>query len=163
MKHAHPSRTSSDPERLAALARQVRFLQGTVTALGTGLAATVLLSLGAARAQHSPAEVLRVRGLVVEDVEGRPRIVLGAPIGRLEGRKRFDPSIGMLLLDEDGDDRVSIGSPTTAPQMKGQVHPRIAASSGVVVNDGEGTSAPATATSRTAASSSGSTTRAARA
>ncbi len=52
---------------------------------------------------------LHLRGLVIEDESGRPRIVLGAPISN-QGRKRTDTLTGIAFLSEAGIDRITIGS-----------------------------------------------------
>jgi hypothetical protein len=103
--------------------------------------------------------VLRVRGLIIEDDQGRERILMGAPIPQAKNRVRTDfdrvkrawagrsPSKymewyktyqnqmnGILLLNEDGFDRVALGDPVPDPN----VGIRIAPSSGLVINDEEG-------------------------
>jgi len=100
------------------------------------LGAAAALSAGA-RFQDSQ-DVLRVKGLIVEDAEGRPRIVLGAPLAELEGRVRSDPAVGLVVLDENGRDRVSVGSPAIAPQSGGEVVPRVGGTSGIVFSDETG-------------------------
>ena len=97
----------------------------------------VLLGWVAAQGSTAPAE-LRARRLVIEDAEGRPRIVLDADLGALEGRLREDPASGVLVLDENGVDRVVLGSPTTAPQIQGRLNRRLGPSTGMVFNDGQG-------------------------
>ena len=47
-------------------------------------------------------EVLRVRGLVIEDADGKDRIVMGAPLPEI-GRIR--PAVGMAINDENGFER----------------------------------------------------------
>jgi hypothetical protein len=122
-----------DTRRLVALERQVRRLQRIVLLFGAIGTAAVIVAF-----RTPPDEVVRTKQLVIEDDSGRPRVILGAPVGSLAGRRRSDPSIGMLVLDEDGVDRLSVGSPTIAPQIAGKVARRIASSSGVVVNDAKG-------------------------
>ena len=107
--------------------------------LGWALALLLALPWLASMASRAPAgEVLTARGLVIEDAEGRPRIVLGAPIDGLEGRRRDDPAVGILVLDEAGEDRVCVGSPTTDPQMGGRVQRRIGPAAGINFNDRHG-------------------------
>lgn len=105
-------------------------------AVGFLAGALCALSLGAA--QDPGVEVLRVRGLIVEDDAGRPRIVLGAPVAELRGRLRSDPAVGLLVLDENGVDRVSVGSPTPAPQAGGVVGERVGDATGIEINDPAG-------------------------
>lgn len=83
-------------------------------------------------------QVLRVRGLIVEDAQGRPRILLGAPVPKIAGRKRQDDATGLILIGENGADRVPIGAPNPAPQIKGLVAKRIAPAAGLVIDDREG-------------------------
>jgi hypothetical protein len=121
--------------RLDLLARRLR---RTRAALG----ALAVLAVGAAwqagSAAEKPGQVLRVRGLIVEDAQGRPRILLGAPVPRVDARRRKDDTTGLLLLGEDGADRVAVGAPTPAPQIGGKVGERIAAAAGIEVMDREG-------------------------
>jgi len=85
----------------------------------------------------SPAErILHVRGLVIEDDAGRPRITLGAPASNV-GRKRQDAVTGLIFLAEDGTDRLTLGN-TTAPQVNGKVRNRVAPGMGLLVNDPQG-------------------------
>lgn len=105
-------------------------------ALGFAAGIAIALSLGADWDRSG--DVLRVRGLIVEDEAGRPRVVLGAPLAELEGRIRTDPTVGLVVLDERGVDRVSVGSPTTAPQSGGVVRERVGDASGIEVNDENG-------------------------
>jgi hypothetical protein len=139
--HPVPDARATHAARLARLERRVRRLQGAAAALAGTLLVTLLVAMRARSAETAgapAADVLRVRGLVVEDAEGRPRVVLGAPVGELPGRRRADASTGLLVLDEDGDDRLSVGSPTIAPQVAGRLYERVAAGTGLVVNDDKG-------------------------
>src|SRR5262245_23536477 len=115
-----------------------RRLRRTRAALG-GL---LVLALGAGAARQAgeakAAQVLRVRGLVVEDAQGRPRLLLGAPVPKVDARRRKDDMTGMRLLAEDGADRVAIGAPTPAPQIGGKVGERIADATGIEVMDLQG-------------------------
>lgn len=107
-----------------------------------GLAVFLFAGYLALRARPANADgsgqVLRVRGLIIEDAQGRPRILLGAPAPKVTGRKRKDEVTGIILLGENGADRVTIGAPTTAPQGGGKVHERISPGAGIVVDDLEG-------------------------
>src|SRR5947209_18564017 len=72
-------------------------------ALLTVAAGTFLM--GHVHASSGP-EILRVRGLVIEDAEGRPRALLGAPFPRVQGRKLLDEgSNELVLLNEVGTNR----------------------------------------------------------
>ena len=55
------------------------------------------------RAQQ-PRDVLRARGLIIEDEAGRQRIVLGAPIPENEQM----PRTGLKILDQSGAERLGM-------------------------------------------------------
>jgi hypothetical protein len=54
--------------------------------------------------------IIKARGLVIVDEQGRERIILGAPMPDppLEG-KRINPSHGMMILDAKGYERFGVG------------------------------------------------------
>jgi hypothetical protein len=79
---------------------------------------------------------LHLRGLVIEDESGRPRIVLGAPISN-QGRKRTDTLTGIAFLSEAGIDRITIGSVPNA-QVTGAMTKRIAGGVAVLLNGPQG-------------------------
>jgi hypothetical protein len=91
-------------------------------------------------AQTSP-EILRVRGLVIEDGQGHPRILLGAPFPAAAGRVRTDTrTTAMIFLDAEGHDRLTLGEELD-PQIGGKVPTgihRIASGYGVVLHDNIG-------------------------
>lgn len=127
----------------SALAMRLELLERRVARarhLGGALFLALVVALLPAMRVASPREdgLLHVRGLVVEDEQGRPRVVLGAPISTLAGRERIDPSMGLLLLDEDGRDLLSLGAPNIDPQVGGRVVPRRFPGTGLVINDGDG-------------------------
>lgn len=86
-------------------------------------------------------QVLRVRGLVVEDEQSRPRILLGAPFPAVAGRTRTDArTAAILFVDPNGHDRLTLGEELT-PQIGGRVPPgirRVASGYGVVLHDNSG-------------------------
>lgn len=57
----------------------------------------------------TPEEITRTKGLVIEDEQGNPRIMMGFPIASSDDRLRTDTLNGILLLDENGADRVHLG------------------------------------------------------
>jgi hypothetical protein len=91
-------------------------------------------------AQSSP-QTLRVRELIIEDAEGRPRILIGAPFPSVKERTRQDArTTSILFLDEKGHDRLTLGE-ELEPQISGKVNVgvhRIASGFGVVIHDGTG-------------------------
>ncbi len=117
------------------------------------------LFLAMATVASTQTQVLRVRGIVVEDEAGRERILIGAPIPAAGNRVRTDlervkqvwgpqfpeeyltfyrkyqhAANGMLILDEQGFDRIAIGDPVPDPN----IGKRIAPSTGFAVNDHRG-------------------------
>jgi hypothetical protein len=83
--------------------------------------------------------VLRLRGLIIEDEHGNPRLLLGAPIAPVYGRKRTDLVDGIVLLGENGADRVVINYHGYEPQVENKVEKRSTpASAGLIVNDANG-------------------------
>lgn len=85
-------------------------------------------------AKASSAQVLRARGLIIEDAQGRPRILLGAPFPQVGERVRKDgQATALLLLGEDGADRLMVGEAPNPP-----IGTRIAPSVGVTIYDPKG-------------------------
>lgn len=116
------------------LEKSVTNLKRTTLALG----GVMVLGVTAAFNQASP-DILRAKGIIIEDAEGRARILIGAPTPIVPERLRTDPAryeeafgeqlgsaardvgrlrnngVGILVLDENGQDRVAIGSPLPDP------------------------------------------------
>lgn len=125
----------SAQHRIKQLERQLRFTWSA------GLALLALLAVGMQVDSSQPdseSETLRTQQLIVEDEEGRPRIILGAPIVKVDGRVRQDSMTGLLVLDENGIDRVAVGSPVTDPQVEGEIHSRNSPATGISFNDKNG-------------------------
>jgi hypothetical protein len=139
---------------LDSLRRDVRFLKAYALC-ATVIVATLLL---AAFRPHAP-DIIRARGLIIEDAAGRERILIGAPIPAAKNRVRtnlervrtiWGPRFpkeymdyyatyrhdvhGMVVLDENGFDRVAIGDSVPDPN----IGKRIAPSAGIVINDAQG-------------------------
>lgn len=120
--------------RTRRLERRVRFTTcGWLLAIGV-----VLLSAWTWQSKSETVDTLRARQIVIVDEKGRERILLGAPVPKVAGRKRQDDATGMLVLDEDGVDRVAVGY-TPDPQNQGKVVKRISSQAGVTFNDKNGT------------------------
>jgi hypothetical protein len=126
-------------ERLERLERRLRRFRAAALVLPVILVIVIYaaIRIRPASARES-GQVLTVRGLVIEDAQGRPRILLGAPVPKVAGRRRQDDAIGLIVLGDDGADRVAVGAPTPAPQIRGQVAKRIASSAGLVFDDADG-------------------------
>lgn len=85
----------------------------------------------------SSEDIIKVKGLVIVDDKGNPRIVMGTPINELEGRKRNDTLIGISYLDEKGVDRLTFGhlpAPLTTDGLKN----RRVEGVGILIHDSEG-------------------------
>ncbi|WP_420449036.1 hypothetical protein [Candidatus Palauibacter sp.] len=141
---------SPSPERLT---RTIRWLQ-IYTALMT-VALVVLFVRSGAAADG----VIRARGLVIEDAGGRERILIGAPVPEAANRVRTDEARvrevwapgfpdaymdfyqdyshetnGILILSEDGFDRLALGDPAPDPNIGKRSSPI----TGMVINNAEG-------------------------
>lgn len=135
-------------DEVAALRREVRALKRgagalagvtLVTALATA-PATAFGAFASGAPQNPGGQVLRVRGLVVEDAAGRPRILLGAPVPAVAGRRRRDAgaaTVAMVVLGPSGADRLVVGYGPD-PMAGGQPLPRQAEGVGVFLHDTAG-------------------------
>ncbi len=83
--------------------------------------------------------VVRTRALLIEDVKGRVRIVLGAPFPKVSERKRQDSGTrALVFLDEHGNDRLTVGEETD-PQVAGHgIVKRMSQGFGVTIHDQAG-------------------------
>ena len=105
-------------------------------------------------------EIIRTKGIIIEDSAGRDRILIGSPIpvsptrvrddtakvrkawAALMGGDRYmgwyksysNEANGIVFLNENGFDKVIIGEKTPDPN----IGTRIAKSSGIVINDDQG-------------------------
>jgi len=143
-------------KQIAALERQLqrqRRLLVSMWVVVAGIALTAFVP--------KPPHVLRARGLVIVDAAGRERILIGAPIPDARHRVRTDSARaarawasrfpdpaqymrwyagyrhsmhGMLVLDENGIDRLAVGDSTPDPN----IGKRIGAGPGLIVNDAQG-------------------------
>jgi hypothetical protein len=141
--------TTSDA-LIQQLRRDVRLLKACLV---------VAVLLGVAATASTQPQVLRVRGIIVEDEAGRERILIGTPIPAARNRVRTDlervkkewaPQFpeeymtwyrkyqhdvnGIVNLNEQGFDRIAIGDPVADPN----IGRRIAPGTGFVVNDERG-------------------------
>ncbi len=130
---------SSLEQRLGSLENKTRrlrhlcWIQTTILVV-IGLSAILSRSVSA---RGSP-RVLRAHGLVIEDDQGRARLILGAPLPDVPERKRqgsFTNSI--VFLDEQGNDRLTLGEGPN-PQAQGKILHRIATFFGVLIHDNKG-------------------------
>jgi hypothetical protein len=127
--------TTGNEQRIDRLERRVRLFE---RGFSIALAVLLVAVLAGMRNSQQRRDVLRVRGLIVEDAQGKARILLGAPVPKVADRKRQDDATGMIVLGDTGSDRVTIGAPTPSPQIAGSVRKRNAESAGIIINDLEG-------------------------
>lgn len=125
---------------------QIKTLQQTVKRL-TAMVVILFLAMAAlllTAFKTATPDVFRTRGLIIEDAQGRPRILLGAPAPTVPERVRTNHDlavkewgagfrrtlpemkwykelnhdvVGMVLLDERGIDRVTVGAPGADPNI----------------------------------------------
>ena len=119
-------------QQLECLVRNMKVYCFIVVVTGLGF-----FTLGRHASADSPTtQILHVRGIVIEDESGHPRLVLGAPVTS-QGRKRHDEVTGLVLLSSDGTDRLTIGT-ADYDQVNGGLQHRIANGVGVLLNDTHG-------------------------
>jgi hypothetical protein len=126
-----------------------------LASISTLLCGVTLVS-GFTAARRAP-DVIRTRGIVIVDAQGRDRILIGAPIPASHDRIRGDfakakqawgkrypdfewyrglehSTNGIVVLDPHGYDRIVLGDPTPDPN----IGKRAAPASGIAVNDTNG-------------------------
>ncbi|MDX2263022.1 MAG: hypothetical protein SFU84_15120 [Gemmatimonadales bacterium] len=145
-----------DPSHdLEQLRRSVDRLRNMVVGLSIALVSLLVSGM-----RHDSAEVIRTRGIIIEDAVGRERILIGAPIPIVPHRVRTDTAKvrrawgaqmggdrfmgyyreyrhavhGMLVLDENGFDRLAIGDSTPDPNVGRRLGP----GTGMQINDARG-------------------------
>ncbi len=117
--------TNRDCGEIEARVRRMEARQFLLTAICAALIMALVLSIAnrqqtTAKAAESQ-QVLRLKGLVIEDEQGRARILLGSPFPAVTDRKRQDATTSaMVFLDEQGHDRFALGE-KMAPQIEGAV------------------------------------------
>jgi hypothetical protein len=146
-----------ESERIRRVERKVQLLSMYATVLTLGVA---VLGVSAFSGQQSR-DVLRARGLIIEDANGRERILLGAPIPAAKNRVRTDiarvqkewaPRFpdsakymghyksyrhsmhGMLVIDENGFDRFAVGDSVPDPNIGRRIGPGM----GLILNNAQG-------------------------
>jgi hypothetical protein len=92
----------TDHDRLTHLESECRRLRVAVVLLAVFVVATATTLHP--RAQQQASDILRARGLIIEDDAGRPRVVLGAPMPE----ERTTTRTGLKILDESGAERLGM-------------------------------------------------------
>lgn len=124
---------------VVGIERRLRVCEGLLAISIIGLSVVAWADFrGTSVGADDSAKVLRLQGLIIEDAQGRPRILLGAPVPKVAGRKRQDEAVGVIVLGENGAERVVVASPSPDPQIKGAVSRRISQAAGLQINDPEG-------------------------
>jgi len=144
------------------LERQVARLKALVGVLIAVLIMVLALPVQVPTTHAQTAErVIRTRGIIIEDETGRERILIGAPIPPAANRVRTNdervrkiwgprfPNLeqymgfykdyrhstnGIVILDENGFDRVAVGDPVPDPNIGKRIGP----ATGLVINDEQG-------------------------
>jgi hypothetical protein len=154
----HPLDTENRIRKLEKDLRLLKTYSLILTALLIGCAC-VLPSWQPLQADPPGDRILRARGLIIEDEAGKERILLGAPVPAARNRVRTDPARvkelwaknfpkeyldwykdyrhatnGLLILDENGFDRIVLGDPVP----DANIGKRIGPSTGMVINDEQG-------------------------
>lgn len=142
-------------QRIKNLERQVHFLK---ILLAIALLPIVVIVIYSFR-DKSSSEIIRVKGIIVEDEKGKERILIGTPIPYAKNRARTDTGKikqkwaagmgagymnyykqynhscnGIVFLDENGWDKIAIGDPVPDPIIGKRLGP----STGIVYNDEKG-------------------------
>ena len=146
-------------QRLETMEKKYRRLQWYLS-LGAVIFVLGLAGLGFTR--NSPADIIRTRGIIVEDEQGRDRILIGAPIPASRNRVRTDTALvrkhwagnfgknadqymkwyrdyyhgaeGIVIMNEEGFDRVLVGDKLADPNTG----KRMFTPSGMLWNDARG-------------------------
>lgn len=143
-------------DTIASLRRSIRKLQ-----LVTAGLTFVTLAAGLSAFRSQAPTIVRARGIIIEDAQGRERILIGAPVPYAKNRVRTDTARvrkvwsgrypdpnqymgfyagyrnntnGMIVLDERGFDRLAVGDSVPDPNIGKRIGP----SDGIVINDSAG-------------------------
>jgi len=95
----------------------------------------VLAAVGLTAAIRPSAEVLRARGLVITDANGRDRVVLGAPMRDASADTKLAETVGIVVLDSLGRLNVAVGANNPLVFADGRTGTRIAAAAGLTIYD----------------------------
>lgn len=118
--------------RIKNIERQLRIYQISCIILILIVGAVVCMS-----AIRSNDDILRVKGLIIEDGQGRARIIMGAPAPKVPGRIRTDDLTGIVYIDENGADRLTFGKEPD-PMTPDGIKPRYVGGAGILIHDKEG-------------------------
>lgn len=123
--------------RLEACNTMLIMTCGALALLCLGL----VVAVAVAGSTRNEPDVIHATGLVLDDGNGHPRILIGAPFPDVPGRIRHDErTTAIVFLDDKGHDRLTVGE-SIPPQTQGEVPAkfhRIGAGVGVILHDTEG-------------------------
>ena len=91
-------------DRLARIEQTNRVLMGAVSTIVLLMSCALLAGFSQSRPSEEP---LRARSLIIEDANGKPRILLGAPIP--DRNAAGNPRTGMIINDALGVERFGLG------------------------------------------------------
>ncbi len=142
--------------RVKNLEKQIHFFKVVLLIVLFSIVGTAIYSFSGKNADF---EILRVKGIIIEDENGKERILIGAPVPFAKNRARTDTTKirgkwgsgmprgymeayktynhtcnGIVFLDENGWDKIVIGDPVPDPIIGKRLGP----SSGMVYNDEKG-------------------------
>ena len=100
--------------RLARVERTNRILVGVTATIVLLSCCAVLAGFRQSGASQAP---LRVKGLIVEDANGQPRVLIGSPIP--DRNAGGNPRTGMAILDGAGIERFGLGLQTSGRMVLG--------------------------------------------
>ena len=124
--------------RINQLERMLRRFQIGAVIVVVAVVAAAYLYFDANRVSaDEAAKILRVRGLIIEDAQGHERILIGAPAPTVPGRRRQEETTGLIVLGENGADRIVVGF-APDPQSEGRIGRRIGTGPGIAINDKDG-------------------------
>ena len=153
-----------NPKKRENMEDQIKKLRvGLFLLAGYSLILTIVIILFAQKYksnQFGTNDIIRTKGIVIEDTMGKARILIGTPIPFVDDRIRTDTNKvkelwsgsfpeywfdlykneynhqanGILILDENGHDRLVIGDPV--PDL--YFGKRIGPSTGIIINDDKG-------------------------
>ncbi|MEL1242635.1 hypothetical protein AAEO56_00060 [Flavobacterium sp. DGU11] len=115
---------------------QIKSLQKQVHQLRVILFVIISLFLLAALVSFTTgkSEIIRTKGIIIEDNQGKPFIIMGNPLPQDKLRKRKDPLGGLVFLDDKGTDRLFIGKDGKL-QMGGELVDRNSEGWSYIIND----------------------------
>lgn len=116
-------------QQIKELQKKIRQLQLALAGLVLMVTAVVLISF-----TTGDKNIIRTRGIIVEDASGKPFIMMGNPIPDDARRSRKDPMAGLVFVDARGTDRLYMGKDAKL-QMGGQLVDRDGNGWSYLVND----------------------------